>query len=255
VQQVVAAMPAISFPVHSLEQFLERIVKISRATYRLDYYKRLYYGVPGFLAAPFRLSDTPEADMAASGKGLKFDGVDDYVNCGAGSSLDSIGSITLALWVKVPSATSAYAGLIFKSDGVSHGYDTAMDGFGTGLRMDVYNGTTYTNLSWAGNIADGLWHHLAFSYDGVGGYIRIYVDGAEVANLNAGTGYVTSTTQPLYLGRDPSGGRNFGGTMDDPRVYARVLTPTEIAGLYQLSPPSDSGLRGWWKLDDTTGTA
>jgi hypothetical protein len=59
VQVTVSSMPAISFPVHTLEQFLERIIKISRANYRLDYYKRLFYGPPGFLVAPFGLSDTP----------------------------------------------------------------------------------------------------------------------------------------------------------------------------------------------------
>lgn len=53
-------MPAISFPVHSLEQFMERIIKITRGVYRVDYYKRLFYGAIGQQLAPFGLSDNPD---------------------------------------------------------------------------------------------------------------------------------------------------------------------------------------------------
>jgi subtilisin family serine protease len=59
VNVIVSNMPAISFPVHSLEQFMERIIKISRGIYRVDYYKRLFYGAIGQQLAPFGLSDTP----------------------------------------------------------------------------------------------------------------------------------------------------------------------------------------------------
>jgi hypothetical protein len=186
---------------------------------------------------------------------LKLDGSDDYVDCGVGPSLDIIGSITLAAWIKVPVATSGYAGLIFKSNGTTQGYNASMDGLGTGLRMDVYNGTTYTNLTWSGNIADNLWHHVAFLYNAVTGYIRIYLGGAEVANVFAGTGYVSVTTQHLYLGRDPGvGGRLFGGTMKEARVYNRALDPSEIAVLAAGGSPSTVGLKAWWKLNDATGT-
>jgi hypothetical protein len=59
VNVVTANMPAIQFPVHSLEQFMERVVKITRAIYRVDYYKRLFYGAIGQVPAPFALSDQP----------------------------------------------------------------------------------------------------------------------------------------------------------------------------------------------------
>ncbi len=60
VNNTFASMPAISFPVHSLEQFLQRVVKISRAVYRVDYFKRLFYGAVGQVVAPFNLSDVPD---------------------------------------------------------------------------------------------------------------------------------------------------------------------------------------------------
>ena len=52
-------LPVITFPVHTIEQFLTRIVKLSLAFYRIDYYKRLIYGPPGTLLAPFGISHDP----------------------------------------------------------------------------------------------------------------------------------------------------------------------------------------------------
>lgn len=60
VQLIQASMPAISFPVHSLEQFMQRVIKVSRAVYRVDYFKRLFYGPIGQVTAPFNLSDVPD---------------------------------------------------------------------------------------------------------------------------------------------------------------------------------------------------
>lgn len=57
-----AVMPAISFPVHSLEQFMQRVTKITRAIYRVDYYKRLWYGPIGQFPAPFILAESPDID-------------------------------------------------------------------------------------------------------------------------------------------------------------------------------------------------
>jgi hypothetical protein len=59
VQTVTASFPSISFPVHTFEQFMQRIVKISRAVYRVDYFKRMFYGLAGQLMAPINFSDQP----------------------------------------------------------------------------------------------------------------------------------------------------------------------------------------------------
>lgn len=73
VQVVTSNFPAISFPAHSLEQFLQRIVKVSRASYRVDYYKRLFYGVLGFLIAPINFSDHPDFSSTFPVEGLTYE--------------------------------------------------------------------------------------------------------------------------------------------------------------------------------------
>ncbi len=59
VMNTFANMPAISFPVHTLEQFLQKIIKITGAIYRVDYYKQVWYGPIGQMLTPYNLSETP----------------------------------------------------------------------------------------------------------------------------------------------------------------------------------------------------
>jgi hypothetical protein len=72
VNNTFASMPAISFPVHSIEQFLQRVVKITRAVYRVDYFKRLFYGAVGQVVAPFNLSDNPNGTTTFGYEAVSF---------------------------------------------------------------------------------------------------------------------------------------------------------------------------------------
>lgn len=73
VYQVTAGFPAISYPAHTLEQAMQRIVKVSRATYRVDYYKRLFYGLAGQLVSPINWSDTPDFSTTFPTEGLEYE--------------------------------------------------------------------------------------------------------------------------------------------------------------------------------------
>lgn len=55
-------MTPISFPFHTLEQMMQRVTKISGGYYRIDYYRRLWYGPLGTQVAPLQISDTPDED-------------------------------------------------------------------------------------------------------------------------------------------------------------------------------------------------
>lgn len=59
VNPIVQLMPSISFPSHSIDQFFTRLIKVSTGYYRIDYYKRMFYGLLGSRGAPFGISDQP----------------------------------------------------------------------------------------------------------------------------------------------------------------------------------------------------
>lgn len=76
------------------------------------------------------------------------------------------------------------------------------------------------------------WHHVLFTYDGsrVASGVRIYVDGrpqklkVNLDELNQSF----KTAQPLRVGSGGGPENRFDGSIDDLRIYDRVLTPDEV---------------------------
>jgi sialidase-1 len=77
---------------------------------------------------------------------------------------------------------------------------------------------------------DGKWHHAAGINDATG--MSFYLDGTRLCTK-------PSTAVPIYAPTELSVGRNsagattldFGGNLDDLRVYSRALSPAEITAL------------------------
>jgi hypothetical protein len=88
------------------------------------------------------------------------------------------------------------------------------------------------------------WHMLAGTYDGA--TVRLYLDGTEVGSTPAmgNIAYNLASTNDFVIGtlKDPAcvEQTNFSGSIDEPRVYSRALTPAEIALLADpsaVTPP------------------
>src|ERR1019366_6858006 len=79
-------------------------------------------------------------------------------------------------------------------------------------------------------VADGTWHHVAGTYDGV--EQRIYVDG-EVQSRLPWWGEVGVNSNDLVIGNSVKPGSNpFDGQLSDIRIYNRALTAMEVTKLY-----------------------
>jgi len=61
------------------------------------------------------------------------------------------------------------------------------------------------------------------------------------------------TTTQNWLGKSQWPDPYFSGSLDDFRIYNRVLSQPEIGQLAAIAGP-DSSLVAWWKLDETSGT-
>lgn len=82
------------------------------------------------------------------------------------------------------------------------------------------------------SLTDGVWHHLAGTYDGAA--LRAYLDGVPTAEMPA-SGSVVSNTRPLRVGSwHLDGGRNFRGAVDELALYDRALRPEEVAALHAV---------------------
>ncbi len=109
---------------------------------------------------------------------------------------------------------------------------------------------------------DGNFHHVAMTVDRdstTGG--KLYVDGAVVLTFDptAEPGNL-SNTEPVRIGNHATASLNcyFKGIIDEPSIYNRALSASEVLGIYNagaagknnpkcITPPAD--IAGWWPGD------
>jgi len=101
------------------------------------------------------------------------------------------------------------------------------------LRLEI----TGAALNGTANVVDGNWHHVAVTFPAGGtlGGIKLYVDGVQdAATLATGSSSaaLNTTATNVLIGYDLSGnGRNFGGQIDDVRIYSAELSLAEIQSI------------------------
>src|SRR6185503_12856672 len=107
-----------------------------------------------------------------------------------------------------------------------------------------------------GAIADGLWHHVAFTVDNSGG--RLYVDGVLRASRpwNGAPG-ATTTTQEMRLGNYPGGILSFNGpfSLDEITVWRAALSPSQIvSNLFTSLTGTETNLLALYRCDEGSGS-
>jgi hypothetical protein len=159
------------------------------------------------------------------GQGLKFDGVDDYVNLANPTSLPTVTPLTYSVWVKY--TTSPSLNFIIDVGDTSPLLDTAI----------YYNGGFRTGVAGSGSNSSGVtatinkWEHVVMTYDGSDTYL--YVNGVLRSGPIATTPG-SPTVDAARLGRRLDNSFPSAGSIDDVRIYNRALSATEISQLYRL---------------------
>ena len=151
-----------------------------------------------------------------------------YVSAAGSGGLNVTGSgLTIEGWFKGASQ-NAYANIVSKSDGSgSVGYSLYVPGSGT-LGFLIHTQVSGQVVVLAPTSPwDNQWHYVVATYDG--SMMRLYVDGAVVAQA-AATGTITSSSSvALNLGRYNGGGQAFSGSLDEVAVTASALSQTDIS--------------------------
>jgi Concanavalin A-like lectin/glucanases superfamily len=163
---------------------------------------------------------------------LAFDGSTGVVRVPSSSSLEPQ-AVTVSAWVRRSGSPGAYKYILGKGAlaclSASYGLYT---GPGGGLMFYVADGTDFTRSPDAGTaVWDDAWHHVAGTFDGTS--VRLFLDGAEIAGGTSRTTPITYTSQTatdLLLGDYAGcGGLAFGGAIDEPKIWGRALSATEVA--------------------------
>ncbi|MFZ2252675.1 MAG: LamG domain-containing protein, partial [Minisyncoccia bacterium] len=172
------------------------------------------------------------ATAAASGKigqSMSFDGVNDYVNAGNGSSSNITGNLTVSAWIK-PQVGSGSQHIISKfAGGPACQYLLTTDS--TGTLVYFYTGNGNTGNRAAGNILVNQWSHIVGIWDGID--TKIYINGSFIGNASSPLAPNLSGTN-LYFGMDAGSASPYNGALDDVRIYNRAFSATEVTRLYRL---------------------
>ena len=187
------------------------------------------------------------------GQALKFNGTSDQIETPYNTTLTSY---SFAFWFKTGDVhVDNYDTIIAKFyydrceiRGYAHEF--------LACTIDDSSNLVYSRSS----VIDDTWHHGVFTV--TNGSQKLYVDG--ILN-DSRTDAFTSALDTISIGvdYDLSSASHFPGSIDDVRVYNRVLSASEVYQLYTagtatvnapVEDPLSQSLRGYWKLDDGSGT-
>ena len=194
-------------------------------------------------------------------KSLLFDGVDDYLDAGAYTGIDTTDTFSISLWIKMPSGGGGY--VVGKNHSSSY-WSSWFKYTITESTIEVYTyALAFKNTTLS--LTTDTWTHFVMAIDrGLPTQLdrcKIYKNGVAITNItNANFGQVLLDASPLILGARQVGTASpvintpFEGNIDEISIWSNTLTSAEAVALYNLGTPTDldgeTGLINWWRNGD-----
>ncbi len=214
-----------------------------------------------FSATVFSFAPAATAQDCDPHMGLRFDGVDDYVDM-IDPQMLPLEKFTVGAWVRVLSFGGVRRGI------VTRGEDPTNDHLPWALEVWV-DGTVAVEIEDAldnnqfffsqANVGDGLWHHVAASRDGAG-TVTLFVDGEVDATYDLtpppldGAGAARIGNLRLNTSGVPSEFGHFDGFLDEVFVFGEALAPDVVKKIYLAGVDAGYGdLQLLLKLDEFDG--
>ena len=165
---------------------------------------------------------------------VRCDGTNDYVSLPIGSLISKLTSATFAVWANYSQQGGAWQRIfdIGTGETVNMFLTPAIGGSNTGvMRFAITTGGSgaESQLTCPSRLATG-WHHIAVVINGDTRAMQLYLDGVVVVSGTTATlpSALGNTTQN-WLGRSEyAADAYYQGSLDDFRIYDRVLTQSDI---------------------------
>jgi hypothetical protein len=162
------------------------------------------------------------------GQAFSFDGIDDIVLARATGFPTGTAPRTVSFWSKISSLNDHGTGFAYGTEDIGKGFYLFPSHYRSGGQLAFSgHGADYDVLA-STDLRDGLYHHVAVTYDGA--IITIYADGVGVASgsLNLDTGISGGAS----IGGRAYGGEFLTGEVDEVAVWNRVLSASEIQAMF-----------------------
>jgi len=163
--------------------------------------------------------------ISSNGGSVVFDGVNDYLDLGTNSSIQTPTVFSIGMWFNAEDTISEQI-LWGNVSGVASGYAISL--YNSKLTFQGY----VTNQIFGQGLAlqNSTWYHMTFIYNN--GAASFYLNGVLYASTPANTTF-TTPTNPTQIGR-PVGSTygSFKGKIAQTQYYNRVLSQQEITQNY-----------------------
>jgi hypothetical protein len=206
----------------------------------------------------------PISPSSFSLNSFSFDGVDEYIEVGSPTSIQSLTSaITISFWIKAPRVFSTnYYTPLSKGEYAAVGSQWSIKVNTANLRntsggsFSVFpNSNAITDnqsVSFPTAIDDNQWHHLMCVNDGTD--LKIYLDGQLEATALGKGRTLYNGNRSLRLGRlTSSTTQKLIGNLDEVAIFGTALGLTEAQTIFNNGIPQDiSSLSpiSWWRMGE-----
>ncbi len=178
----------------------------------------------------------------------------DSVKAANAASLQATTALSQSMWVKLKTTGSQF-NIFDKSS--SYGFRILGSNVFSPYRLSA---TVLGTCDGTTVLKAGVWYLLSDTYDSAAGF-KTYINGTAEATCSGVTGSIDTNTNSLCIGSSSSGticvAQGFDGSLDDPHIYTRVLSTSEVGQLWNaLGDPSSTNLVLWYDMVtlDTAGT-
>lgn len=180
-----------------------------------------------------------------------FDGINDYINVNDANTLDFSNTFSISVWFQQKAANydnmfDSYNGWILSKQSV---------GTNDGFMIDVFNSASQSNPLYCSSqsgrlrfVSRGItgtstnfpechlfnsWYHVCITYNN--GTVKYYLNNVLAKSITSSSTNIFNNNYPLRIGYSSSGSRNieyFNGSIDDIRLYNRVINENEVSALF-----------------------
>jgi hypothetical protein len=198
-------------------------------------------------------------------KSLQFDGVNDYVNIPNSVDLQFgiASAFSVSWWIKTTAAVARDVLQKKINSGQNPGWGTHIDG-SQRIQFELRNAVSnriVVRTSDGTTVNNGNWRNVIYTYSGSGSAsgVKIYLDGV-LQTLTTVNDTLTSSpisNGPLRMCADESGSTTLACNLDEPSIWGKELSQSEVTELYNLGVPNDlqsvsfaTDLISWWRNGD-----
>jgi hypothetical protein len=183
-------------------------------------------------------------DSGKFGQAATFFGNDNYISISDSGAYAFIDDFSISLWMKSSDKKAEFSGLLTRYD-TGKGWDFIYRGdvMSGSVRFGVRGSSSVDTGSIANGLSDGNWHNLIVTVDRLdpsgNTVVNTYADNKLVSTVS-GVWNSISSVSGLLIGDRSDGIKSLNGSIDDVRIYNRVLSVNDIQTLYNSVPSSTS---------------